>query len=159
MAGTAEVGRAATPPPVLLSGRCSFSSSRFSRSSHSSEKISARSNRAFRSPFASAPGSMCERSISRTSAAMAPSTTSKFEAWSATEMGEEEMPAILPKSFLKRSTKSVESQSRIDHTLSLRPATTSTELMRSSTSFFASLDICAPSCRLPMTTRLSKGRS
>ena len=150
-AGTAEAGRAGMPPPVLLSGRRSVSSSRFSRSSHSSEKISARSYRAFRSPFASASGSMCERSISRTSAEMAPSTTSKFEAWSAAETGET-MPAILPKSFLKRSTKSVESQSRIDHTLSLRPATTSTALMRSSTSFLASFaDIAL--CTLPAVDR------
>lgn len=51
-------------------------------------------------------------------------------------LGQKYAAATLPKSFLYMSTNNVESQSRMDQTVSLRPATRRTELMFDSTVCF-----------------------
>ena len=76
--------------------------------------------------------------MSRTEEETAATTASKFRWWSAADAGDGLTPGSLPNSFLYISPKSIESQSRIDQTLSLRPATTSTSLTFESTSFFVS---------------------
>ena len=113
--------------------------------------------RACGSAAASADGEMCERSMSRTEEETAATTASKFRWWSAADAGDGLTPGSLPNSFLYISPKSIESQSRIDQTLSLRPATTSTSLTFESTSFFVSAIVRAISSCAHARTGVNRG--